>query len=373
MSEGIKRRNPRRSCVVTAEGLRRIVLGAEATAPTAAKGQIFPQPKAKPLRLREKPIDWHVAIAHAERGDLDDHARQALAAAAILAGPRTGVLAVVIGPFQGDVAALGADAAVVLPEAADCYEPEHEAALVGGIVARYRAKHIFFADKPDADGDLGRRLAIELDAEAATQVVELSPSHATVRWSGGTGLARATLPRVILLAAGAVDANLPFVGAGEILAADDLPGLKPEPRIRGVGLVSLGASDVPLEEADLIVSAGNGVASMSTLNRLAGTFGAAVGASRVAVDEGKCARHQQIGATGKTVTATAYIAVGISGAVQHLQGIKDCRHVIAVNRDAGAPIAGRADLTIVGDAEEIMQALLGEIGSRRRRNEPETA
>jgi electron transfer flavoprotein alpha subunit len=121
------------------------------------------------------------------------------------------------------------------------------------------------------------------------------------------------------------------------------------------------------------VAAGNGVDDMGTLGRLAGTLGAAVGASRVAVDEGKCARHQQIGATGKTVTASTYIAVGISGAVQHLMGIKDCRHVIAVNRDPGAPITGRADLTVVGDAEEIMQAIVAEIAARRRRNEPEAA
>ena len=83
-----------------------------------------------------------------------------------------------------------------------------------------------------------------------------------------------------------------------------------------------------------------------------------MGASRVAVDDGKFARDQQIGATGKTVSATTYIAAGISGAVQHLQGIKDCRHVIAINRDAGAPIISRADLSIIGDTEGVMQALL---------------
>ena len=81
----------------------------------------------------------------------------------------------------------------------------------------------------------------------------------------------------------------------------------------------------------------------------------------VAVDDGKFARDRQIGATGKTVSASAYIAVGISGAVQHLQGIKDCRHVIAINRDNSAPIVKRADLSIIGDAEAIMQALISAI------------
>ncbi len=128
-------------------------------------------------------------------------------------------------------------------------------------------------------------------------------------------------------------------------------------------------ASIALEEADFIVGAGNGVSNVETLEALARTLGAAVGASRVAVDEGKFPRDKQIGATGKTVTASAYVAVGISGAVQHLQGIKDCRHVIAINRDAGAPIVKRADLTVIGDAEELMQALLTRIAQARAQRE----
>ena len=70
-------------------------------------------------------------------------------------------------------------------------------------------------------------------------------------------------------------------------------------------------------------------------------------------------------ATGKTVDASVYIAFGISGAVQHLQGIKDCRHVIAVNLDASAPMIKRADLSIIGDAQELMAALLEQVRQAR--------
>ena len=63
------------------------------------------------------------------------------------------------------------------------------------------------------------------------------------------------------------------------------------------------------------------------------------------------------------------MAIGISGAVQHLQGIKDCRHVIALNRDAGAPIVKRADLTVIGDAEEVMQALITRVAQARNQRE----
>jgi electron transfer flavoprotein alpha subunit len=99
---------------------------------------------------------------------------------------------------------------------------------------------------------------------------------------------------------------------------------------------------------------------------LAGSLGAATGASRVAVDDGRFPRAKQIGATGKTVQASVYLAVGISGAVQHLQGIKDCRHVIAVNLDASAPIVKRASLTVVEDAQALMRALLMQVRAARQ-------
>ena len=127
--------------------------------------------------------------------------------------------------------------------------------------------------------------------------------------------------------------------------------------MRDLGIEEIDAAQLALEEADFIVSAGNGVSDVPAFERLAGHLGAAIGASRVAVDDGKFTRDKQIGATGKTVEASVYIAFGISGAVQHLQGIKDCRHVIAVNLDASAPIAKRANLTVIGDAQETIAAL----------------
>jgi electron transfer flavoprotein alpha subunit len=78
----------------------------------------------------------------------------------------------------------------------------------------------------------------------------------------------------------------------------------------------------------------------------------------VAVDDGRFPRSQQIGATGRTVQARGYLAMGISGAVQHLQGIRECRHVIAVNTDPAAPIAQRSELTVAEDVQNLMRALL---------------
>ncbi|MPW20891.1 electron transfer flavoprotein subunit alpha/FixB family protein, partial [Paraburkholderia sp. CNPSo 3157] len=132
-----------------------------------------------------------------------------------------------------------------------------------------------------------------------------------------------------------------------------------------LGIEEIDAAQVALEEADFIVSAGNGVNDVAAFEKLASTFGAAIGASRVAVDNGMFTRDKQIGATGKTVEASVYIAFGISGAVQHLQGIKDCRHVIAVNLDGSAPIAKRANLTIIGDTQATIASLIDEIDRAR--------
>ena len=198
---------------------------------------------------------------------------------------------------------------------------------------------------------------------AATHVVEIDTKHVATYQTGGTALARSELPEVILLAPNIVESELPFTAKATRINAPIIADATAQTKnqYQDLGLQASIASDIALEEADFIVSAGNGVANLTTLAKLADTLGASVGASRVVVDDGKLPRDKQIGATGKTVTASTYMAVGISGAVQHLQGIKDCRHVIAINKDASAPMIKRADLSIIGDAEAIMQALIVEL------------
>ena len=369
MSE-IRRVDPRRPIVITPQGLRRIVLGqVEAGDLSTLDPGGAPEGKAKPRRLRGVATSWVMAVAHSDRGRLDSHARQAVAAAAILAQRSAGVVTVILGDFEDDAAALGADAVVVLPDLdAVRFEPEREVVAVSSLIRAYDARHVVLPDKPESDGDLGRRLIVEHREPAATHVVEIDAAHVCSPWSGAMLLARAPLPRFILLEAGAVDAGLPFAGLGE--RADTVEGVAEESGdYRDLGLERSDPSQIPLEEADLIVAGGNGVHNVPTLEALARKLGAAVGASRVAVDDGRFSRDKQIGATGKMVSARGYIAVGISGAVQHLQGIKDCQHVIAVNRDAGAPIIGRADLSVIGDAEEVMQALLTRIAQAREQRE----
>ncbi|MGV2861121.1 electron transfer flavoprotein subunit alpha/FixB family protein [Achromobacter sp. AGC39] len=413
----IRRIDPRRPYTVAPSGIRRLVLGA---GPSGDAQERQARPAHKPVRATEA-LRCVLAVAHSDRGQLDPHACQAVAAAALLAAHDTWVHLLVFGEFQGDAAALGADSVTVIA-APPAYAPDAELAVVLALMDRDRPLHVFLPDNGLPDGDLGRRLAAATRDTVGTQVVELSrdgvasPYRQVAVGRGAFGRAASTLvasadgsvspssnpaiprtaqhapnspnppnaqhtgpkrarralPRIVLLAPDAVDDRLPFVGHGKAARVMPLPMRS---AYRDHGTRTLPAMEVDLEEADLIVSAGNGMRDLEGFHALADELGAAIGASRVAVDDGRFARGQQIGATGKTVSASAYLAFGISGAVQHLQGIKDCRHVIAINLDAAAPLVRRADLSIIDDTQRVAQALLARVkqarGAHRQHEAPD--
>lgn len=366
MTVHIRRLNALRTSYNTVANIKRIVLQ------SSQHQQIQASPK--PVRTPENPKHWLLVVAHSDSGLLDDHAHQTIVAAAILADAlfeknTTSVVVLIMGDLHEDLAKLGADEMIVLPELDfQKYQPDTELAFLQQAINQYQPQHILMPDNTMGDGDLGRRLAAKTQKTIATHVVELSITHVASYQQNGFQIAATRLPEIILLAPNTTETSVPFIGKAttKSLQGENAFILEhAKNTYKDLGLDAIEAGQTPLEEADCVVSAGNGVSDVSTIATLAHLLDASIGASRVAVDDGKFKREQQVGATGKTVIASTYFAIGISGAVQHLQGIKDCRHVIAINKDASAPIVKRADLSIIGDAEDIMQSLIQAIQHAR--------
>jgi electron transfer flavoprotein alpha subunit len=158
----------------------------------------------------------------------------------------------------------------------------------------------------------------------------------------------------------------PLDRPGTVEAHDDVEPLG-QPEVRVLERISEASAAVPIEEAKIIVAGGRGVGGeegFAIVEELAEALGGVVGATRAAVDSGWIAYSQQIGQTGKIVKPQLYLALGISGAIQHKVGMQTAGTIVAINRDPDAPIAEFADMVVVGDLFEVGKAMLAELRER---------
>jgi electron transfer flavoprotein alpha subunit len=222
-----------------------------------------------------------------------------------------------------------------------------------------------------ADGkEIAGRLAARIGSGLLVDVVEVKEGGKGVHSIFGGAFtveaeASGDTP-VITVRPGAVEAE-PSAGAGEVVNVD-----VPEQAANATKILARQpavAGDRPeLTEATVVVSGGRGVGSaenFSVVEELADSLGAAVGASRAAVDSGYYPGQFQVGQTGKTVSPQLYIALGISGAIQHRAGMQTSKTIIAVNKDEEAPIFEIADLGIVGDLFKVAPQLTEAVKARK--------
>lgn len=255
---------------------------------------------------------------------------------------------------------------VVDPALSD-YPVAPKAEAVAQIAAAESPAAILISATPEGK-EIAGRVAVKLNSGLITDAIDVAQDGSTLQsvFAGNwTVQASVTGPAVIAVKANAVTPE-PASAAGTVEQAavtisDQAKGariVKSEPKQ---------ASGRPeLTEAAVVVSGGRGTGGdFSPVEGLADALGAAVGASRAAVDSGWYPHAYQIGQTGKTVSPQLYIAAGISGAIQHRAGMQTSKAIVAVNKDPEAPIFALADLGVVGDLRTILPAATEEIARRR--------
>ncbi|ADW69227.1 electron transfer flavoprotein subunit alpha/FixB family protein [Granulicella tundricola] len=265
-------------------------------------------------------------------------------------------------------ALLGDQVLVADLPALEQFDPEVWAAAVAQIAKEGEAHTILIGGSRSGRG-YSSRVAVKLDAPLVEDAISLKYAGDVLEAEHYTYLARVT-ERVqalapVIVATVKPGAFAPAQAGAEAVEQFDVELELPSKRVEVTERATAKSERVSLTEADIVVSGGRGLGSAEAFTELveglADQLGAAVGATRAIVDAGWRPYAEQVGQTGKTVQPKVYIAIGISGAVQHLSGMGKSKVIVAINRDRDAPIFGMADYGIVGDVKEIVPAILAKL------------
>ena len=311
-----------------------------------------------------------LAFAESRGGELRRAALEAVTAARAVADVRGGAVHAIlfgapgIGSHAARLGAHGADSVIVVEHAAFANNnPEAVAATIASKMAGYGA----FVCAASATGkDIAPRVAAKLKVPVASDAVAMTASATsiTVTHPGYTGKILQTLtltasPAVVSVRPGAF---LPKENAKAGTVESVAPAGDPSASRVKVTETTVGnTTKLDLGEAPVIISGGRGLkeaGNFMLVEDLAAAFGnAAVGATRAVTDDGWRPHSDQIGQTGRQVSPQLYVAVGISGAIQHLAGMRSSKTIVAINKDKEAPIFKAADYGIVGDVMDVLPVL----------------
>jgi electron transfer flavoprotein alpha subunit len=271
------------------------------------------------------------------------------------------VFAAAAGPVAAEAAAIASVNRVLTVERSENEHPV--AAILAPQVAALASdySHVF-GPSTTFGKDLMPRVAALLGVNQVSDIMSVEGSHSFKRpVYAGNAIVTVEAPADAVVVATVRIASWPAAGGGNEAPTESVPADTEVPTHTRFVELAAAASDRPdLQTASKVVAGGRAFGSeegFDLLYKLADALGAGVGASRAAVDAGFCANDMQVGQTGKIIAPELYIGIGISGAIQHMTGIKDAGTIVAINRDEEAPIFEVADIGLVGDLFKVVPEL----------------